>query len=157
MSVYVVNAATFGLSEYNGWTPTGLAEHEGSTYVAQTAALLENVGSDDAGTDISTVLFSGRLDLGAPLHFKHVSRVYTTLGMEAAASVTLYPVARGGETTLGPYTVKTASTSEAVNRTTRTPRGPIGETWRVKLENVSGGAFDLRSLVLNAERGRMVL
>lgn len=157
MSVFVLNAVTFGLSEYEGWVPIGLAEHEGSVFVAQTDGLYENVGADDDGTDIDTILTTGRLDFGAIMHFKHIHRVMATLANATDVEVTLYSVDRNGETTYGPYTMEALSVATPGHRVTRTPRGPEGQFWKVKITNVSGGAIDLRSLSLNAERTRMVL
>jgi hypothetical protein len=153
--MYVFNAETLGVSEYS-LAPTGMAEIDGKTVMVEVDGLYENTGTDDAGAEIDAYVQTGRVILGQVSWAKHVARVQLTLAGQDNVNVTLYPVARSGEETLGPYVADVETTGDPHNRLVRVPRGSPGQYWSVKVSNVSGGALDVRSLVLDADQTRVV-
>ena len=143
--IYTVNAATLGISKYQGLTPVGIAYHGGKTLFALSSGLVEQTGDDDDGEDIDAYIETGDLNFGDPDMLKYCNeiQVFGTapggLSLEATNN-------EDGTATTTTYAVTATSGSERRSKRQKLGRGARGDAWSFKLSNVDGGDMVIQKL-----------
>jgi len=154
--MYAINATTLGLSEYQGFNGK-LASHGNTIVVEASDGLYELSGDTDNSSGISCYIQTGQLQLGDDYTEKQVDRIWVTDAASDACNIELTKVFWDGEETLGPWPAEPIWTGESHNRVVRGVLGEGGQYWQVKVSNVSGGQFDIGSLVLGVEQTQVVM
>ena len=108
MSIYAINATTFGVAEYTGLGLVGLATIGSKTVGVGTTNLYELTGSDDDSVDFDPYIVTGDMAAVPGQAFNVPKAVIVT---EGATTITLSRVTKeqGAEPSLDSYTVTSAA------------------------------------------------
>lgn len=102
MTIYAINANTFGLSQFSGFTALGLTECDGQVLFLNSTQVLEHSGSTDNGTAITAHVTTGELQLAGNQEFNVTKCSYAGHG-SGAVEVTRYTAEQGAANTCPAY------------------------------------------------------
>jgi hypothetical protein len=155
--LYVMNATTFGLSQYQDVSIVDLAVQDNTLYAAGASAFYCQDAEQDEGGLVSGWIKTGRLQLGDISAQKEVDRLWVTQQSPDDVMVFLSRDDWQGEEVLGPWLAASLGPATPYNRVVRGELGKGGQYWQVQVQNVSGGQFELRSIVLGVEQTRVMM
>lgn len=104
MTTYVINAATFGLTDFAGISAHAWAFHDDRTFLMTDDGLFELTGEDDDGTEIAWSMTTGNMRLNGGIAF-NAFQVTPLVAADNPVSMSLLMKYRGTASTIGPFTL----------------------------------------------------
>lgn len=152
VSIIVMNAKNFSLTEYSNFNFNSFAKLNGKHIASNGSGIYELEGSDDAGTDISASVKPHISDFGTSL-LKRLAVAY--FGIKYLGTMTVKAVNEDGDE--GGVRAFTSSTDKYKTRRAKFAKGERSRFWTTEINNVSGADFEISVIELQmAETTRRI-
>lgn len=146
--IYVLNATTFGISEYTGIDVYDLITHNSKTFMSNMTKLLENTGDNDEGSNIDCFFTTGYINFHTNMLKRFpTGSVYISYDSDNDGELTFYN-STDGVVDVDYYTV-TIDSDYPESFRPQLWDGMKARYWKFKLANTNGSDFKLEDLIIN--------
>ena len=144
MSLHVLNADSFGISRYEGFSPVAVVESWGRLFVVTSTQVLEVGGSGTSTESFEAEVKTGMTDFGTERK-KNIGHVLPAHKSSKGLEITL-GVGSRGKLLERSYRIDANEEDEIRKDSKGTTNAYRERFWQVKVANRDDGDFDLQAL-----------